>query len=103
MCRFVYLYYLYTSVNLITDSILELIIDEQVEKLNATLRGIETLSVVARDTASKLTELIASDEVCNYIQVHTRFFRNNISIFLKDVHIHMQCSGCISVNFYVKL
>ena len=67
------------SVNLIiTDSILELIIHEQVEKLNATLRGIETLSVVARDTASKLTELIASDEVCNYMQVHARFFRNNI-------------------------
>ena len=33
------------------------------EKLNATLRGIETLSVVARDTASKLTELIGADEV----------------------------------------
>lgn len=44
-------------------SCLELIIEEQVEKLNATLRGIETLSVVARDTASKLTELIGADEV----------------------------------------
>jgi hypothetical protein len=42
--------------------VLELIIEEQVEKLEATLRGIETLSVVARDTASKLTELIGSEE-----------------------------------------
>jgi len=44
-------------------SCLELIIEEQVEKLNATLRGIETLSVVARDTVSKLIELIGADEV----------------------------------------
>ena len=33
------------------------------EKLQVTLRGIETLSVVARDTASKLTELIGAEEV----------------------------------------
>ena len=44
-------------------SVLELIIEEQVEKLEVTLRGIETLSVVARDTAYKLNELIASEEV----------------------------------------
>ena len=44
--------------------VLEVIIEEQVEKLQATLRGIETLSVVARHTASKLTELISSEEVC---------------------------------------
>ena len=31
-----------------------MIIEEQVEKLQATLRGIETLSVVARHTSSKL-------------------------------------------------
>ena len=43
--------------------VLEVIIEEQVEKLQATLRGIETLSVVARHTASKLTELIGSEEV----------------------------------------
>ena len=30
---------------------------EQMEKLNATLRGIETLTSVARDTATKLTQL----------------------------------------------
>ena len=40
---------------------LEVIIEEQVEKLQATLRGIETLSVVARHTSSKLTELIRFD------------------------------------------
>ena len=33
-----------------------------------TLRGIETLSVVARDTASKLTELIGAEEV--HVCVH---------------------------------
>ena len=44
-------------------SVLELIIDEHVEKLEATLRGIETLSVVARHTASKLTELIGCDKL----------------------------------------
>ena len=44
-------------------SVLELIIEEQVEKLQATLRGIETLSVVVRHTAAKLTELIGNDEV----------------------------------------
>ena len=38
-----------------------MIIEEQVEKLQATLRGIETLSVVARHTSSKLTELIRFD------------------------------------------
>ena len=46
--------------------VLEVIIEEQVEKLQATLRGIETLSVVARHTASKLTELISSEEVYPY-------------------------------------
>ena len=46
-----------------THRVLELIISEQVEKLNVTLRGIETLSVFARDKASKLTELIGTDEV----------------------------------------
>ena len=38
------------------------------EKLQVTLRGIETLSVVARDTASKLTELIGAEEV--HVCVH---------------------------------
>ncbi|CAI7988977.1 Unconventional myosin-IXAb, partial [Geodia barretti] len=47
--------------------VLEVIIEEQVEKLQATLRGIETLSVVARHTASKLTELISSEEVCTVL------------------------------------
>ena len=51
-------------------SVLELIIEEQVEKLEATLRGIETLSVVARDTASKLTELIGSEEVRTYMYMY---------------------------------
>ena len=46
-----------------------MIIEEQVEKLQATLRGIETLSVVARHTASKLTELISSEEVWQYSQL----------------------------------
>ena len=55
--------YTYCALLLCPFSCLELIIEEQVEKLNATLRGIETLSVVARDTASKLTELIGADEV----------------------------------------
>ena len=44
------------------------------EKLQVTLRGIETLSVVARDTASKLTELIGADEVhisvCAYMYMY---------------------------------
>ena len=55
----------------LSHSVLELIIEEQVEKLQVTLRGIETLSVVARDTASKLTELIGAEEVhvcmCAYV------------------------------------
>ena len=50
-------------ISCLDSSVLELIIEEQVEKLQATLRGIETLSVVARHTASKLTELIGNDEV----------------------------------------
>ena len=58
-------------VNHPSHSVLELIIEEQVEKLQVTLRGIETLSVVARDTASKLTELIGAEEVhvCMYVCV----------------------------------
>ena len=56
------------SCPLVVCRVLEVIIEEQVEKLQATLRGIETLSVVARHTASKLTELISSEEVCPYSQ-----------------------------------
>ena len=51
----------------VANRVLEVIIEEQVEKLQATLRGIETLSVVARHTASKLTELISSEEVCTVL------------------------------------
>ena len=51
----------------VANRVLEVIREEQVEKLQATLRGIETLSVVARHTASKLTELISSEEVCTVL------------------------------------
>ena len=59
----------------VANRVLEVIIEEQVEKLQATLRGIETLSVVARHTASKLTELISSEEVCTVLMCPSNVFK----------------------------
>ena len=67
---------------LVVCRVLEVIIEEQVEKLQATLRGIETLSVVARHTASKLTELISSEEVQQYSQ--------HMYYYLKDQGINIR-------------
>ena len=75
------------------------------EKLQVTLRGIETLSVVARDTASKLTELIGAEEVhCTYMCAFTgvgtgdapgaseplTFWHSTTPTIIGDVHIYIE-------------
>ena len=50
---------LYPSIH--SSSVLEMIITEQVDKLTATIRGIHTLTSVARTAATRLSKLIAEE------------------------------------------